>query len=255
MSQTTYWPVLRHCGLEMVVVYDHQYSSHWKIHDMTWHFWKLFVVKNFCLWSKAHQHVHYPQCICRKMYIKHSDFKFVHCVHVLVLYLDNFLCFLMATTVFFSFFSKSFVWAFSFLFLSVLLWWLGHSPCIAPDEEGGEDGIGLRMGSPTEVSFDFTEFWVFLGTTLTGDSSNLSEILCCSLAWDDWMGQGKTSQSKCMWAGTWAIEWGWETEESEAAKAGMDGGLEAGGQGPWASLVSGWEAVMYICCCYRGQGK
>lgn len=194
------------------------------------------------------------------MYIKHSDLNLdLHCWNVLIVYLDNFFCFLMATAVFFSFLSKSFVWAFSFLFLSVILWGLGiHSPCTAADEAGGGDGLCLWMCSSTEVSFDFPEFWVFFGATLVGDSSDLCEMLCCLPAWDDWMGHGKTSQSKCMWAGTWAIAWGWETEEQEAAKAGKEGGPEAGGQSPWVSLVIGWGAVMcecegsgdlWLCCC------
>lgn len=203
-------------------------------------------------------------CLQKNIYIKHSGLTFVHFVHVSILDLVDFFCFLKDVAVFFSFFSDSFVCAFSFLLLSDVLWWLGPSPSIAPDEAGGGDGICGRMGLSVSVFIEFPGAWVFLWTALVWDSSLLCEMFCCVLVWDDWMGQGKTSQSKCMWAGTWAIVWGWETDEPETTKAGEGGGPEAEGHDLLASLVSGWRAGMcgcvalcessggwVICCCYR----
>lgn len=168
-------------------------------------------------------------------------------------YLVDFFCFLKDFAGVFSFFSNSLLWAFSLLFLSDILQWLGPCPSIAPDEAGGGDGMCSRIGSSVKVFFRATLVW---------DSSALCKMFCCMLAWDDRIGQGKTSQSKCMWAGTWAKVWGWETEEPETTKVGKGGGPEAGGHDLWDSLVSGWAAVMCGCvafcensggcwCCYR----
>lgn len=166
-------------------------------------------------------------------------------------YLASFFCFLIDFAAFFSFFSKFFVWASSFWSLSVLLLWPGGA--------GFGNGMCLRAGSSVKASFEFPGTWVFLGRTLVEDSSCLCEMLGSGPAWGGWMGQGKTSQSKCMCAGTWARDWCWETEEP-----GTVCGLEAGGQALWASLVSGWEEVMcewealrkgsggwITCGCYR----
>lgn len=164
--------------------------------------------------------------------------------------------------------SDSFVRTFLFLFLSDLLWWLGPAPSIASAEAGGGDGICSRMGPSGKVFIEFPGTWVFLWLTLPWDSLIFCEMFCCPLPWDDWRGQGKTSQSKCMWAGTWAMACGCETEDPETTKAGKGGGPEAGGHDAWASVVSDWGATMCgcvafcensggwaLCCCCRWYKK
>lgn len=180
-------------------------------------------------------------------------------------HLVDFFCFLEDAPVFFSVFSNSFVWALSFLFLSCFLWWPGHSPLTAPEDTDGKEDTSSRAGSSVVLPGTL----VFLQTTLAWNSSGVvREMGCCALARVGWTGQGKTSQRKCMCAGTWAIVWGWETEESETTTVWKGGGLEAGGHGPWDSLFSGREEVMSgwvafcensggweLCCCYTWKRK
>lgn len=179
----------------------------------------------------------------KQIYIKHSYLNFVHSVHVSILHLVDSVCFLMDIAAFFSFFCDSFVWAFSFLLPSDLLGRIDHSFAMAPDEACVDSDICSRMGWSLKTSVGLPGTWIFLLTTLVWNSSNLCEIFCCAPGWDNWRGQGKTSQSKCMWAGTWATVWGWETQEPDATEAGERGGPEAGGYDLWASLASGWGAM------------
>lgn len=195
-------------------------------------------------------------CILSNQYLIYITFRIFRS------YLVDFFCFLIDGAAFSSFFSDSLVWAFSLLLLSDLLWWLSPTLSIIPDEAGVGHGICAWEGLSVMVVIMFAGTWIFLQATLV--PSILFKVLCFMVAWDDWIGQGKTSQSKCMWAGTCAIVWGWETEEPETSKAGKGGGPEAGGEDLWASLVSSCGAVMCRCvsfcetsggwilrCCYE----
>lgn len=149
---------------------------------------------------------------------------------------------------------------FFFLFFSGTIWWLWTSASPLPIVACSEEFIC----SSVVISETTSGTSVFLWTTLVWGWSNLFEMLCSSLAWDDWMGQGRTSQSKCMWAGTWARAWVWDTEEPEATTVRKGGLLGDGSNSLWDSLASGWGVMSFRwtsccencggcerCCCYR----
>lgn len=161
---------------------------------------------------------------------------------------------------FFCFLLVSFVPALSSLLLSCLLWRLSSSFSIASDEAGCEYGICFWIVSLENVFCELSETWPLTWPTSMWDLSIFWEMPCWLPTLEDWMEQGKTSQRKCMWAGTWAMACGWETEDPETTKAGNIGGPEAGGHNAgasawWASMhgyvdVCG-NSVWLLCCCYR----
>lgn len=184
------------------------------------------------------------------VYIKHIFLspRLLNSAHVSIIHLADFLCCLASAASSFPFTSDCFVPVFFFLFFSDIFWWSGHS--LSDGVGGVSDMRSQRVNSPR-----LSGTWVFLWRTLVCDSSNLCEMLWCTLAWDDWMGHGKTSQRKCMWEGTWAMLCGWGTEP-ETLMVGNSEGPGAGGQNLWASVVSGWAAVMceWVSLCENWGG-
>lgn len=146
-------------------------------------------------------------------------------------YLD-FFCFLVVITL-----SVSFFETFSFFFLSGLWGWLVAPPLFASEE------VDFERGSWTGSSGRL--FSGALG--VQRDMQMSCEIICFLPVWDDWMGQGNTSQRKCMWEGTPATCWGWETTDPDKTKAGGGDGPEAWEQDAWGS---DWEAVRLGCVEY-----
>lgn len=207
-----YRPVLKQCGLEKVVVHDHWYGFHWYSSGFLpvdaalstlWSLLEDFDVNNSCLNKRCSQ--------------SWSQTGLLYIIHDSVHHLGDFLCCLLEGAVFFPD-SKFFL-----LFFSGTFWWLCTSASPVPIVACSEEIIRSSLVISDKPSGTL----VFLWTTLVWGWSNLFETFCSSLAWDDWMGQGRTSQSKCMWAGTWARAWVWDAEEPEAT-ASRKGGLGHG---------------------------
>lgn len=222
------WPVLTLCELEMILQQLHRkhlvlisgaLAVEWLFHAI-------------CSHSQSQG---LPRALC-----PHYDNSEVHWVFSWILYAMcmfqylDFFCFLVAITL-----SEFFVRTFSFFFLSGLLWWLVPPLSSASEQVGCEGGPGSQMGSSGRL---------FSGTlVLTWDLLMSGVIICCLLAWDDWMGQGNTSQRKCMWAGKLATGRGWESKDPDATRAG-----NGDGPGTWKhdAYGSDWEAITCGCVEY-----
>lgn len=150
------------------------------------------------------------------------------CTYVFTFYLMSFICFLASLSFFFSSLSQSLVWALMSLIVS--LWFLSGilpSPFVGLERGGGDAVRRLPIVSSLEVSFRLPGTWGFSLTSLVATISCLREVSSCSPACDDLMGQGNTSQSKCMCAATWGRAWCWGTEEPERPNPEKSGGDEA----------------------------
>lgn len=198
-----------------------QHSFEWIISDsaagpsQTWLFLEVFVAKNFSLWSYNHQCALPQRCICKrnKSQIRPLDLIFVKCVRFKK-YLVAFFGFLL---LFFSCPWEPFLWVFTFKLFPDIVFWRSRSFSAASDD--ARVGERSKIDSWVKILAVSTGEWGFLTTILEWISCILCEAFSCVLAWDNWMEQGRTSQRKCMWAGTWAKGWCGDTEESETTKA------------------------------------
>lgn len=197
---------------------------------------------------------------------RYSGLQIYTCNKLFIFHLTAFLCCLEGRAVFWS---DSFVTSFFFLFLWSIFCWLQPSPFMFPVDACREAGKRSLTGQSLLVLNKLSETWVSLWTALVWASGSFCEMLCSSLARVGWLGQGRTSQSKCIWGGIWERVWVWDIPEEEGTPAVRKrGGLGAGAPRLWASVVSAWEEVMCgwaslsekrggweLCCCRKLHNK